>query len=337
MDVTKREELEKTHKKEKDSRVILSMLAVHMVRVRKMNVSETAANLMRSDGWVHAWLERFDAEGLDGLRDLPRSGRPPKIPREIMARIIEQAVQPQCTPRELQRIMRGDTGAKLYTTNVRKAMRRHGLAHKIPQKVHISRAGKETVRGWQYRFDKRVSRLDGDGFTIVDEDKAFLIHDVISGRKYWSPRGERIVVPYTRSHRRIVVYEAIAKDGRQFFRTYKRFDAPTFVGYPKETQRHFGKVAAVTDRASPHRVKLVKKLLRDSKNIRIAYLPKGSPYLNAVEECWRRGKQVLLVSEYYRTFADMCNAVITYYRTVRFRLDILKFAHRKAAPLCTNL
>ena len=48
-------------------------------------------------------------------------------------------------------------------------------------------------------------------------------------------------------------------------------------------------------------------------------------------------KQVLLVSEYYLTFADMCNAVITYYRIVRFKLDILKFAHRKAAPLCTNL
>ena len=44
------------------------------------------------------------------------------------------------------------------------------------------------------------------------------------------------------------------------------------------------------------------------------YLPKGSPYLNAVEECWHQGKRILLVSEYYRTFADMCNAIITYYR-----------------------
>ena len=101
-------------------------------------------------------------------------------------------------------------------------------------------------------------------------------------------------------------------------------------------QRHFGKVTVVTDRASPHRAKLVKKLLRENKNIRIIYLPKGSPYLNAVEECWRQGKQVLLVSEYYRTFADMCNAVITYYQTVRSKLDILKFAHRKAAPFCMN-
>ena len=103
-------------------------------------------------------------------------------------------------------------------------------------------------------------------------------------------------------------------------------------------QRRFGKVAVVTDRASPRRAKLVRKLLWENKDIRIIYLPKGSPYLNAVKECWRRGKkQVLLVSEYYRAFADMCNAVITYYRIVRFKLDILKFAHRKAAPPCTNL
>ena len=67
----------------------------------------------------------------------------------------------------------------------------------------------------------------------MDEDEAFFIHYVISRRKYWFPRGERTVVPYTGSHRRIVVYGAVAKDGRQFFRTHESFDAPTFVGYLK--------------------------------------------------------------------------------------------------------
>ena len=215
-------------------------------------------------------------------------------------------------------------------------MRQHGMTPKVPQKVHINRASKEAVRSWQYRFDRRVSRLEQDGFTIVDEDEVFFIHDVMSGRKYRSPCGEQIVVPYTRSHSRIVVYGAIAKDGRQFFRTHKRFDASTFIRYLKEMQKRFGKVAAVTDRASPHRAKLVKGLLRENKNTRIIYFPKGSPYLNAVEECWLQGKQVLPVSEYYRTFVDMCSAVITYYRTMRFKLDILKFAHRKATPLCRN-
>ena len=87
-----------------------------------------------------------------------------------------------------------------------------------------------------------------------------------------------------------MVYRAIVKDGRQFFRTHESFDAPTFVGYLKEMQRHFRKVVVVTDRASPHRAKLVRRPLRENKNIRIIYLPKRYSYLNAVEECWRRGK-----------------------------------------------
>ena len=229
MDSTKREELEKAYRKERDSRMVLRMLAAHMVRVRKMSIGDTAASLMLPDRWVHTWLERFDAGGLDGLRDLPRSGWSPKIPHKTMARVIGQAVQPKCTPRELQKIIREETGVRLYITNVRKAMSRHGLTPKVPQKVHINRASRVAVRSWQSRFDRRVSRLEEDGFTIVDEDEAFFIHDAISGRKYWSLRGERIVVPYTGSHRRIVVYGAIAKDGRQFFRTHERFDAPTFV------------------------------------------------------------------------------------------------------------
>ena len=84
-------------------------------------------------------------------------------------------------------------------------------------------------------------------------------------------------MPYTGSHRKIVVYGAIAKDRWQFFRTHERFDAPTFVGYLKEMQRHFGKIAVVMDRASPHRAGLVRRLLWENKNIRIIYLPKRSP------------------------------------------------------------
>ena len=47
------------------------------------------------------------------------------------------------------------------------------------------------------------------------------------------------------------MYGAIAKDSKQFFRTYDRFDAPTFVEYLKAMQKYFGKVAAVVDKASP--------------------------------------------------------------------------------------
>jgi putative transposase len=40
--------------------------------------------LHRSRAWAYKWLKRFDNEGLEGLKDRPRSGRPPDIPEEKM-------------------------------------------------------------------------------------------------------------------------------------------------------------------------------------------------------------------------------------------------------------
>ena len=63
-----------------------------------------------------------------------------------------------------------------------------------------------------------------------------------------------------------------------------------------------------------------------------------------ISYCWtgssarpRTGTASLLVSEYYRTFADMCNAIITYYRTVRFKLDIVRYASGNPKLFCTKL
>ena len=104
MDETEREELKEAYRKEKDPKVVARMLAVHMVYVRKAGIDETAAHLMRSARWVHnwlrecsrcTWLHRYDEGGLEGLRDLPRSGRPRRIPRETIEQIINKVVQPK--------------------------------------------------------------------------------------------------------------------------------------------------------------------------------------------------------------------------------------------------
>ncbi len=134
-------------------------------------------------------------------------------------------------------------------------MRQHGLSPKVPRKVHINRANKRVVRNWKYCFNKHVSRLEKDGFTVLMKDEAIFIHDVIVGRKYWSRVGHSISVPYTGSHKRITVYGSISQDGRQFFRTHEKFDGFTFVRYLKNMHGHFGKVAVTVDRAPQHHSK----------------------------------------------------------------------------------
>ena len=52
MDDTKREELKKVCKKEKNHKVRTRMVAVRMIRVRNMFVEETADIMVRCSTWV---------------------------------------------------------------------------------------------------------------------------------------------------------------------------------------------------------------------------------------------------------------------------------------------
>ena len=72
MDNTKREELKKACKKEKDHKVRARMVAVRMIRVFNMTVEEAADILVRCPTWIRKWLRRYD----DGGSCIPSKGSP---------------------------------------------------------------------------------------------------------------------------------------------------------------------------------------------------------------------------------------------------------------------
>jgi putative transposase len=46
--------------------------------------------LYRSKAWAYQWLSRFQRESLEGLRDKPRSGRPPDVSEEKFLEIRKE-------------------------------------------------------------------------------------------------------------------------------------------------------------------------------------------------------------------------------------------------------
>ena len=77
----------RTEKEDVDVRERL--LLVRRVRIDNEEAASAAEKeFHRSRWWAYKWLKRFDESGLDGLKDLPRSGsRPAEVSEETFAEI----------------------------------------------------------------------------------------------------------------------------------------------------------------------------------------------------------------------------------------------------------
>jgi putative transposase len=86
--------LNNAYKKEKDINVKERILLVRRVKIDKQEAASVAENeLNRSRWWwAYKWLHRFDKEGLNGLKDKERSGRPPDVPEDVMIQIKNELV-----------------------------------------------------------------------------------------------------------------------------------------------------------------------------------------------------------------------------------------------------
>ena len=222
-----------------------------MVCTEGLRINEAAAYLMQYPDWIGMWIQRFNTDGLDGLRDLLRSGRFPKIPLQEMNEIIKQASQTPMTPATLHQQIFQKTKVKLRLTYVSELMCKYDLSSKHTTSIHINAASKEFVKTRQKNLKRRISRLEMQGFILVVENGSFFIRDRTEGCRYWTPAGTSVRVPYVGSHDTVIVYGSLVADGRQFFRMYDRFNAATFVEYLKSMHRCFGKIAVITDKTTP--------------------------------------------------------------------------------------
>lgn len=212
-------------------------------------------------------------------------------------------------------------------------MAKHGLVSKKLRFVHINHAGCDAVRAWQRRLKVRLKKLREAGYAIASFDECFMVRDKATGR-VWVEMGRDAVQIYTGSKERIALFGYYFENCTQRFQEYKFADSYALFHSLKRIADEFGKVAIIMDRASPHNSKTTRRLLREYRrdnpghDIQLIFLPRGSPYLNVVEECWALLKREVAQFYYYPEFDDFRWAVTGYLRTKRFWLDMEDFLYR---------
>ena len=103
------------YKRESNASIRERILLIRRIISDGQNIRMVSTEeLHRSIAWAYKWLRRFDKEGLEGLKNKPRSGRPPDVPQEKLIEIRKELSENQSgwKAKEIMNIIYEKTGIK---------------------------------------------------------------------------------------------------------------------------------------------------------------------------------------------------------------------------------
>jgi putative transposase len=145
------------YKKEHDSKVKERLLLIIKVREDKQIPFHVVKEMHRSNPWASDWLKRYDKEGLEGLKDKTKSGRPPDLSEETSYQIkkeLKESNNQGWTTKQVEELIIKKSGIKYHYTHIYRILRKWGFKQKVPRKVHVNTASLEEKED----FKKRMPR-----------------------------------------------------------------------------------------------------------------------------------------------------------------------------------
>ena len=143
--------LDRVYKNEHDGCVKERILLVIRVSVDKQHIESASQELHRSRAWAYKWYKRHSDEGIEGLRDRQRSGKPSVIPKEKMDK-IKQELSNSNTGWDFRQVMdliQKRTGVKYHEVHIRRLLHRWGFSPEVPQKRFVRTATKEEEKDFK--------------------------------------------------------------------------------------------------------------------------------------------------------------------------------------------
>lgn len=140
-----KEKLKRLYKKETNHKMKERLLLVYKVKHDNTTPAYAADELQRSRPWALYWLNRFSTEGIEGLQDKKRSGRPPDMSKDIVIKIRNELLSSKqgWTTKQVDELIVKTSGIKYHYTHIYRLLRKWGFKQKVPRKVHVNTASKE--------------------------------------------------------------------------------------------------------------------------------------------------------------------------------------------------
>jgi len=132
------------------------MLLVFNVVYQSMVAAHVARDLHRCKAWASNWLKRYDKEGLEGLRNRTKSGRPSEISEETSYQIKKELKESKqgWTTKQVEELIIKKSGIKYHYTHIYRILRKWGFKQKVPRKVHVNTASVDEKEAFKKRQNK---------------------------------------------------------------------------------------------------------------------------------------------------------------------------------------
>lgn len=133
------------YKRELNAKIKERLLLVTRVIVDGELPAHVVKEIHRSKPWGSYWLGRYNKEGIEGLRDKPRSGRIPQISLVVSTRISKKLRESRhgWTTRQANDLIVNESGIHYHYTHVYRLLHKWGFKQKVPRKVHVNTASIE--------------------------------------------------------------------------------------------------------------------------------------------------------------------------------------------------
>jgi transposase len=265
---------------------------------RGSTVPQIAAIFECDEATVRSWIERFEAGGVEGLRDHPRVGRPRKADaaaRETIRQELEQGPARHgylfgyWTLVTLVGHLAERCGVSLSRATLRRTLlaldfRWRRPRHELPQDP--------AAAAIMWHLCDRLLRLPSEAVVLaLDECDVHLLPVL---RAMWMPKGKQVRIPTPGTNRKRTVFGALdLVSGQWVHQIYERKRSIEFLAFLE----HLLEVCPgrplvlVLDNASIHHAKLVQAWLAEHSQVQLLCLPTYSGHKqNPVEKIWWRLK-----------------------------------------------
>jgi transposase len=295
---------------------------MHMVLLsgRGYAVPQIGAIFDCDEATVRSWLGRFEAEGVDGLRDRPRSGRP-RTADAGASDAIGQALDETpaaCgylagywTVAMLAAHLLTAHGVSLSRTTVRRALHALDYGWRRPRHAlrHDPAAGAKMAH-----LAERIGAVPAAAVLALDECDVHLLPVL---RAMWMRRGQQARIPTPGGNRKRSVFGALdLETGGWHYAVTTRKRAVEFVAFLEQVAAAYPDrpVLLALDNASIHTAKAVQGWLADHPTLELLYLPAYSGHdENPVEKVWWRLKDKVAANRLHGSLEELVATVHAFF------------------------